>query len=178
MARRLLPVAHGVLLSGALGAAVWTGGCRVQADEGKPTPSAAPVVSAPRATQARHLLLRRASDGDVAPVVQGALAEARREGRQLLVYEGAHWCEPCQKFHRAAEQGKLDAAFPTLTLLEFDADEDHERLATAGYVSRYIPLFAVPNADGTSTGRQVEGSVKGDAVADLTPRLQQLLAGP
>jgi hypothetical protein len=108
--------------------------------------------------------------------VKAALTNAGDEGRRLLVYEGATWCEPCQKFHHAIERGELDDAFPKLTLLEFDADQDHERLATAGYASRYIPLFAVPSADGSSSGEQVEGSVKGDAVADLTPRLRQLLS--
>jgi hypothetical protein len=113
----------------------------------------------------------------IEPVVREELARAAGEKRKLVVYVGATWCEPCQRFHRAAESGQLDATFPDLTLLEFDLDRDGQRLASAGYTSKYIPLFALPTADGRASGKQVEGGIKGDgAVAYITPRLQQLLA--
>jgi len=100
-------------------------------------------------------------------------------GRALLVYEGAPWCEPCQAFHKAAADGKLDADFPTLTLLEFDNDRDADRLAAAGYQSKLIPLFAVPGPDGRSAGRQIEGGIKGDgAVDEIIPRLKSLVGQP
>ena len=118
------------------------------------------------------------ADGDVAPWVIQQQKLAKREGRTLLVYVGATWCEPCQRFHRAAAAGALDQRFPTLRLLEFDHDRDHERLRAAGYVSRMIPLFALPGADGRSTGRQIEGSVKGDgAIEEIAPRLRTLSEG-
>jgi len=114
--------------------------------------------------------------GDVAVVVRGELARAGRDGKQLLVYVGATWCEPCRRFHQAAAEHKLDAAFPKLRLLEFDNDRDGERLAFAGYTSRFIPLFARPKPDGQSSGRQIEGSIKGDgAVGEIVPRLRTLL---
>jgi thiol-disulfide isomerase/thioredoxin len=114
--------------------------------------------------------------GDVPNIVRGELARASRDGKQLLVYVGATWCEPCRRFHQAAAEHKLDAAFPKLRLLEFDNDRDGERLAMAGYTSQYIPLFAKPGADGRSTGRQIEGSVKGDGAVDqIVPRLRGLL---
>ena len=114
--------------------------------------------------------------GEVATIVDSEQKRAAREGRKLLVYVGATWCEPCQRFHHAAADGKLDAAFPTLRFVEFDSDRDSERLATAGYVSRFIPLFARPGSDGRASGRQIEGSVKGEgAVDEITPRLRQLL---
>jgi thiol-disulfide isomerase/thioredoxin len=117
-----------------------------------------------------------AADVEVAPLVQKELTRAHSEGRQLLVYVGATWCEPCRRFHEAAAAGQLDAALPTLRLLEFDADRDNERLAVAGYFSRYIPLFALPNADGRSSGKQIEGATKGnDAAAQLAPQLRGLL---
>jgi thiol-disulfide isomerase/thioredoxin len=119
-----------------------------------------------------------AHEGEAAAVVAGELQKAKREGRQLLVYVGATWCEPCRRFHQAAAEHKLDAAFPTLRLLEFDSDRDGERLAAAGYVSQLIPLFARPRDDGRASGRQIEGSVKGDgAVGAIVPRLRSLL-GP
>lgn len=113
---------------------------------------------------------------DVAAVVQAEVARARADGRDLVVYVGAHWCEPCMRFHDAAKAGELDATLPGLRLLEFDLDRDREALARAGYASRMIPLFAAPRADGTGSGEQIEGSIKGDgAVPQITPRLAALI---
>lgn len=101
---------------------------------------------------------------------------ATHDGKTLLVYVGATWCEPCQRFHKAAEAGKLDATFPKLRLLEFDRDRDEARLEAAGCISRLIPLFARPDAEGRCSGRRMEGSIKGEgAVAEITPRLAALL---
>jgi hypothetical protein len=117
------------------------------------------------------------TEGDVAPIVRGELEKAQHDGRRLVVYEGATWCQPCQQFHKAIERGDLDSAFPELTLLEFDADRDGERLLNAGYSSKYIPLLALPRADGSSSGQQVEGGVKGDgAVGVISTKLRGLLA--
>jgi thiol-disulfide isomerase/thioredoxin len=124
----------------------------------------------------RKVDLLEAPAGDVATIVKGELQRADRDGRDLLVYEGATWCEPCQRFHRAAASGALDQELGTLRLIEFDADRDGERLAAAGYTSRLIPLFAKPAPDGRSTGRQIEGSIKGEgAVAEIAPRLRALV---
>ncbi|HZU81532.1 MAG TPA: thioredoxin [Polyangiaceae bacterium] len=117
-----------------------------------------------------------APPGDVAPAVRDFVARATSEGRRPLVYVGATWCEPCRRFHDAAERGDLDGAIGDVTLLEFDEDRDGERLAAAGYGSRYVPLFAVPAADGSSSPRRVEGAIKGEgAVAFILPRLLGLL---
>jgi thiol-disulfide isomerase/thioredoxin len=115
--------------------------------------------------------------GEVASAVRDAMRVAALEKRRLVVYVGATWCEPCRKVHEAAEQGELDAAFGQLDLLEFDLDRDGERLRSAGYKSQYIPLFALPSADGTASGKQLEGAIKGEgAVAFIRPRLAKLLA--
>ncbi len=138
--------------------------------------ASAPMPAGPLVL-ARGLRIQHAPGGaDAAKVVRDEQARAKADGRDVVVYVGAKWCEPCQRFHKAADAGLLDADFPTLTLLEFDLDEDRERLATAGYVSEYIPLFALPSADGRSSGKQFSGSVKGDgAVANISPRLRSLL---
>jgi thiol-disulfide isomerase/thioredoxin len=133
-------------------------------------------------TTARVRVVEAPASGDVQPIVRDAVAAARAPAGHpdavLLVYVGATWCEPCQRFHRAAARGDLDATFPGLTLLEFDLDRDRERLAAAGYTSKLIPLFALPAADGAASGKQVEGGIKGDgAVAFIVPRLKGLL-GP
>jgi hypothetical protein len=125
----------------------------------------------------QHVEIVAASPGDDVPaLVRDELARAQKDRRDLLVYVGAPWCEPCQRFHHAALSGQLDDAFPSLRLLEFDNDRDMNRLAAAGYTSRLIPLFARPNPDGRGSGQQIEGSIKGNgAVAEIAPRLRALL---
>ncbi len=139
--------------------------------------SAVPPAPAGPLVLARGVRIVHAGAGpDAARVVIDERARAKSDGRDLVVYVGARWCEPCQHFHRAAQRGDLDADFPDLTLLEFDLDDDRDRLATAGYVSQFIPLFAMPGPDGRASDRKFEGSVKGDgAVANIAPRLRSLL---
>jgi hypothetical protein len=122
-----------------------------------------------------EIVLAKESD-DVKATVARELHRAKADGRDLLVYVGATWCEPCQRFHDAAAAGELDRVFPALRLLEFDLDRDRERLKEAGYASKMIPLFALPREDGTGSGEQIAGSVKGaGAVDEITPRLRELL---
>ena len=147
-----------------------------------PAPSAT-VVGSAAAVPAGPLVLARgvrivhASYGiDAARVVREERERAKGDGRDLVVYVGAKWCEPCKYFHKAAEHGDLDGEFPDLTLLEFDLDEDRDRLTRAGYVSEFIPLFAMPGPDGRASEKKFEGSVKGEgAVANIAPRLRSLL---
>src|SRR5260370_1046662 len=86
---------------------------------------------APATRPPGKLRVIEAKEGSVDSIVRDALEGARTEGRTLIVYVGAMWCEPCQHFHHAAERGDLDSEFPRLTLLEFDLDRDRERLAAA-----------------------------------------------
>jgi len=114
--------------------------------------------------------------GDVASIVKREAAGARSSGRALLVYVGATWCEPCQHFHHAVASGALDKDLAGTSFLEFDADRDRDRLRAAGYASKFIPLFVLPGSDGRSSGRFIEGSIKGDgAAAEITPRLRGLI---
>jgi thiol-disulfide isomerase/thioredoxin len=115
--------------------------------------------------------------GEVPPWVHEQVQAAA--GRDVIVYVGATWCEPCRHFHDAVTGGRLDVLFPRLTLLEFDLDRDEDRLTRAGYLSQMIPLFARPAPDGTASGGWIEGSIKGEgAVVELTPRLHALLRAP
>jgi thiol-disulfide isomerase/thioredoxin len=155
----------------ALAAMIAAAGCKMQ-DEA----SSAPEAAAPVPAVAGHVRFVHAAAGDVAPLVRDAMTREAVAKRRVVVYVGATWCEPCQRFHKAAEHGDLDSTFPDLTLVEFDQDVDADRLKAAGYVSRLIPLFALPNPDGTSSGRQAEGGVKGEgAVGVIVPRLKELL---
>lgn len=133
---------------------------------------------APAAKPKGHVRLVPAPAGahdQLAQLVAQQQRASSAEGRTLVVYVGAPWCEPCQRFHAAAESGQLDADFGDVDLFVLDADVDAERLVLAGYESRFIPLLVVPGPDGRASDRRMEGSVKGDAVADMTPRLKQLL---
>jgi thiol-disulfide isomerase/thioredoxin len=132
-----------------------------------------PLVLAPKGIRFEHA----PKGDDVNAIVKTAREGAAANGRDLVVYVGAKWCEPCQRFHQAAERGELDEQFPNLTVLDFDVDEDRERLLTAGYESKFLPFFVVPDANGRATDKRFEGSVKGNgAVTNITPRLRQILA--
>jgi hypothetical protein len=130
-----------------------------------------------RAAAAPHVELVPAAAGPVDLVVRNALADARAEGRRLVVYVSASWCEPCERFQSAVRAGRLDTSFPDLRLLVFDHDRDVGRLAAAGYDGRMIPRFVVPGPDGRATDQRVEGGTKAtDTVATtIAPRLARLL---
>lgn len=134
------------------------------------------LVSCGAPTRQKLTLEAAPAEGAIAPYIAGKLQAAQQQRRQLLVYVGAKWCEPCKRFHDAAKAGRFDARFPQLDLVEFDLDRDDARLRQAGYVSEYIPLFARPLADGRGSGRQFAGSVKGEAaLGDLEQKLATLL---
>lgn len=112
---------------------------------------------------------------DASVLIKAEAEKAKAEGRDSVVYIGAKWCEPCQRFHHAAQKGELDNEFPNLNVIEFDLDEDRDRVVLAGYTSTYIPLFVVPGPDGRASSKRFEGGVKGEkAVANLTPKLHAL----
>ena len=137
----------------------------------------APGAAAPAPRPAHVKVVDAPATGAVDEIVRGALAAAASEKRTLVVYVGATWCEPCRYFHEAAARGDLDAELPGVTFVDFDLDRDRERLAAAGYVSKYIPLFALPRPDGQASGKQIEGGIKGDAaVGFIVPRLSAMLA--
>jgi hypothetical protein len=133
--------------------------------------------AAPRPPEAA--LIRGPSAGaEIAPFIAAELARAYEQHVRLLVYVGAKWCEPCRHFHDALLAGELAGALPALRFIEFDYDSDEPALRRGGYVSKLIPLFTLPNPDGSASVRHIEGSIKGpDAVLqNLLPRLQALLA--
>ncbi|HEX4473441.1 MAG TPA: thioredoxin family protein [Polyangiaceae bacterium] len=137
-----------------------------------PAPSAA-------TDRRRPLFVKAPTGGDrIAPYVANQLARGREGHYGVLVYVGATWCEPCQRFHRAVEAGEFDVLLAGVHLLEFDLDASRDALHDAGYGSELIPLFAFPNDDGTGSDRRIEGSIKGPTAIDqnLLPRLQKLLA--
>jgi len=123
-----------------------------------------------------EIVLAPAGDEPAEKLIQAAIMKAQKDGRKLLVYVGAKWCEPCKRFHQAVEAGQLDSTFPGLRFLEFDLDRDRKRLNPAGYESAMIPLFALPLMNGKASGQFSQGAIKGEkAVAYIVPRLKKLL---
>jgi thiol:disulfide interchange protein len=115
--------------------------------------------------------------GEVTPIVAEALKEAKGEGRRLIVYVSASWCEPCKYFQDAVLRGQLNQELKGVRFLKFDRDLHEARLIKSGYSSRLIPLFVVPKENGEPSERRMEGSVKGEKALreNLVPRLLALL---
>jgi thiol-disulfide isomerase/thioredoxin len=139
----------------------------------------APSASGAQSSQPPSFLRYPGQAGAIEPWVQEQVELADAAHLRVLVYVGASWCEPCQRFHRAVERGELNGALNGLRFLEFDQDRDANALRVAGYLYQYIPVLALPDPDGKNHGRMISGSIKGpDAVREnLVPRLQALLSG-
>ena len=139
----------------------------------KPSP-AAPAID-PNATVR---FVTAPMDGVVSTIILAQLERSKTENRRVLLYAGASWCEPCRFFHEAVDRGELTGTLGAVDLVAFDAQVDAERMLMSGYESQFIPLFALPNADGKASGRHIEGSTKGPTSVndDLVPRLKELLA--
>jgi thiol-disulfide isomerase/thioredoxin len=152
--------------------------CNGRPDAQKNATKAEPAA-ATRSRAKPELLHRKDKQAPLEQFVQQHVEEADASGSRVLVYVGATWCEPCQRFHKALESGQLDQDLAGTKFVEFDADRDREELRAAGYASKYIPLFSVPDQSGHASGRAIEGSVKGDSAVreNLVPRLLALLDG-
>jgi len=158
-----------LLATGCTGKPTDTGPRRADAQE-----KVAPVAKAPP-----EFVKASAQGSAITEVVLASQERAKAEGRQLVVYVGASWCEPCQLFHEAVEAGKLDGELAGVRFLEFDADADRAELTAGGYGGRLIPRFALPGPDGRGDEtKAIEGGTKGDGAVDqIVRRLRPLLAG-
>ncbi|MCA9694065.1 MAG: thioredoxin family protein [Myxococcales bacterium] len=164
----------------------WALACTAEAPTPAPAKAATPAAEpadaassdAPAKAQEnpRRPTIVAAPAGEVAPIVAEAVVAAAAEGKRLVVYVGAAWCEPCTAFHDAVVAGELDEPLADVRFLEFDMDHDKDRLEAAGYRSRYIPLFVIPQLDGRASERGFEGGVKGPRSVEVTAqRLSGLL---
>ena len=146
--------------------------CDSPSSSPQPTASSRIVSSSPRI----EIIPFPGSTSEVRDWIRSQRERAASEGRVAVVYVGAPWCEPCQRFHDAVTQGKLDARFPTLRLLEFDRDQHEKSLQEAGCLSELIPLLAKPTEQNTCSHTRVEGGIKGDgAVGFIASRLDVMM---
>ena len=136
-------------------------------------------AAAKAATTRPYFVKAPAELGAAQTFLEEQMASAGALGERVLVYVGASWCEPCERFHDAVERGELDDLLAGTRFVEFDADRHTEALGEAGYAFKLIPVIALPNPDGSASGRQLSGSIKGpEAVhGNLVPRVRALLEG-
>ncbi|MBC8072021.1 MAG: hypothetical protein IAG13_27105, partial [Deltaproteobacteria bacterium] len=118
--RSLLALA--ALLTGCVGAPYDEAAATARTAERKPTAASTAKPEFVRVT---------ANERTVDALVREAETAAHGEQRRLLVYVGASWCEPCQRFHDAVAQGQLDRELAGIRFLEFDADVDTAALTAA-----------------------------------------------
>lgn len=144
-----------------------------EAPEASPEPRASGAAAS---TAKPELVPLPGNVSDGRGFIRGEVERAERDGRKLVVYVGAAWCEPCQAFHRALERGELDGELGGVRFLDFDLDRHGGLLQEAGCTSKLVPLFARPTPEGTCSHRRTEGGIKGDgAVRFMLPRLAEIL---
>ena len=133
-------------------------------------------AKAPQPSEKPEIISATPLDAPAEEIIKREMPRAKQDGKTLIVYVGATWCEPCERFKAALKAGQLDGAFPNLRMLDFDRTRDEARLERGGYISRLIPLFAIPDKSGRASGKQIEGSIKGPgAIGNIVPRLRRLL---
>jgi thiol-disulfide isomerase/thioredoxin len=99
-------------------------------------------------------VLPAAQDSDALSLIRTERLRAKADGRVLVVYVSATWCDPCKKMKEEIEAGHLDERLGKTTLLAFDADKDIDRLGSAGYTFKFVPFVALPGADGRPADTQ------------------------
>lgn len=142
-------------------------------DATAPSATSAEVTSTSDAAapRARVRIVDAAEDTDALSLVRSRRLEAKAEGRVLVVYVSATWCEPCKRLKAELESGRLDERLANVTLLAFDADRDTERLGAAGYSYRFVPFVALPGPDGHPLDSQQATGKGGEAWRELLGKL-------
>ena len=135
--------------------------------------SSTPLAPAAEASAPRsHVKVIDANpDSDALSLVRAKRLEAKAEGRVLVVYVSATWCEPCKRLKAELDSGRLDDRLAKVTLLAFDADKDGDRLGAAGYSYRFVPYVALPGADGHPAESQQATGKGGEAWRELLGKL-------
>jgi thiol-disulfide isomerase/thioredoxin len=135
-----------------------------------PMPAASDAPREARESGVRVVVASADSDG--VSLVRTERLKAKAEGRVLVVYAGATWCEPCKRFKEEVHSGRLDGKLPHITLLTFDADRDVDRLSAAGYRFSFIPFVALPGPDGHPSDVQEARGKGGNAWHELVAKLE------
>jgi thiol-disulfide isomerase/thioredoxin len=146
-----------------------------EAAKAEPSPTVvAPSTSAsPAAPKSggKIQVVNAAQDSDALSLVRTERLKAKADGRVLVVYVSATWCDPCKKLKEEIEAGRLDDRYGKTTLLAFDADKDLDRLGAAGYTFKFVPYVALPGADGRPAESQEATGHGKDAWKELLGKL-------
>lgn len=135
-----------------------------------PPPASSPAPS--KSPGEKLSVVTAAADGDALSTIRTERLKAKADGRVLVVFVSASWCEPCKRMKEEIHAGRLDAQLGKTTLLAFDADKDGDRLGSAGYKYSFIPFVALPGADGHPV-ESVEAKGKGsNAWRELLGKLE------
>lgn len=118
-------------------------------------------------------VLPASEESDALSLIRTERLKAKAEGRVLVVYASAAWCEPCRKLKEEIHAGRLDDKLAKVTLLAFDADKDTDRLASAGYKFQFIPYVALPGADGHPAESLEARGKGGGAWRELVGKLEE-----
>lgn len=151
--------------------------CNPSSSPPRPSTSAEPSATpAPKAVTAeakgRLEVVTASADSDALSLVRTERLEAKADGRVLVVYVSATWCEPCKKLKEEIAAGRLDDRLGRTTLLAFDADKDLDRLASAGYSFQFVPFVALPGPDGRPKDTQQATGKGGTAWRELLGKLE------
>ena len=140
--------------------------------------STSPSTSTNTSTRGKIRLVLAEQDSDALSLIRTERLKAKAEGRVLVVYVSATWCEPCKKLKAEIEAGRLDERYGKTNLLAFDADKDIDRLGAAGYTYKFVPYVALPGADGKPADSQEATSKGEDAWKQLLGKLDAWQAQP
>ena len=103
------------------------------------------------------------------------MKQAKKQDRRVVIFVSGDKAPTSRKFRDAAATGDLDGSLGRLAFLEFDFEQDTQRLATAGYLSKVVPSFVVPEANGRPSRFSFEGTGAGLPIAFLSMKVQALL---
>jgi thiol-disulfide isomerase/thioredoxin len=123
------------------------------------------------ASRGKLQVLAATADSDALSAIRTERLKAKAEGRVLVVYVSATWCEPCKRLKEEIAAGRLDDRLGKTTLLAFDADKDVDRLRSAGYSFEFVPFVALPGADGHPADTQQATGKGGSAWRELLDKL-------
>jgi thiol-disulfide isomerase/thioredoxin len=147
-----------------------------------PSPSTSTITSATTSTSTSTStgpkVLPASQDTDALTAIRTERLKAKADGRVLVVYVAATWCEPCKRFKDELASGRLDERLAKVTLLAFDADKDLDRLGAAGYSFKYGPFVALPGADGRPSDSQEATGKGSSAWRELLGKLDAWQAPP
>ncbi|HTJ80360.1 MAG TPA: hypothetical protein VL400_01520 [Polyangiaceae bacterium] len=152
--------------------------CEAPNAEPDPVAKTSPASAKPRATSPPRIVELPEGTVDLRAAITRESAAAASADETLVVYVGAKWCEPCERFKAAVARGELDHELAGVRFLVTDLERDGAQLEAASCSSKMIPLFARAEADGTcSPTRRTEGGIKGEgAVGFMLPRVKAILA--